>query len=285
MPHLFGHHDGLRRWEGAWRLKRDYKRLYHKDLECLAPAKFSEKLFNRMLAQNVSPNPLFTRLADKRLARDYVREKVGEACLVKLLWQGVDPREIPFDSLPSRCVIKTNHGSGGNIIVNGPVDKKAVIKKLDLWLSENFYWEQRENHYRAIPPYILVEEFIEDGAIAGPLDYRFFCFDGVPAVIQVDNHAHDINPFYDASWNKLDLSYRKSFKDVSIEKPKNFDQMLAVASALSEGFDFVRVDLYNVNGQPVFGEMTFTPGAGRFTFNAPAWDVALGEKWVGFKKG
>ena len=55
--------------------------------------------------------------------------------------------------------------------------------------------------------------------------------------------------------------------------------MLALASKLSADFDFVRVDLYNCHGEIHFGELTFTPVAGRFCFKPDDWDITLGRKW------
>jgi hypothetical protein len=54
--------------------------------------------------------------------------------------------------------------------------------------------------------------------------------------------------------------------------------MMHVASQLSQGFDFVRVDLYNVDGKVYFGELTFTP-AGSLKLRPQIWDSKLGEKW------
>lgn len=224
-------------------------------------------------------NAKFTELADKYLARDFVRSKIGEKYLVRLLWHGTDASSIPFETLPSKCVVKTNHGSGGNIVLSGKYDKVEVIQKLKKWLGENYYWGNREYHYYEIPRRVLVEEFIDDGATDGPLDYRFWCIHGSPEVIQVDNHSHTINPFYDMNWQKLSLSYRDEFDDCDIEKPENFDEMIDVATQLSSDFDFVRVDLYNVAGRVYFGELTFTPKAGNFKFKPEHWDALLGAKW------
>ena len=41
--------------------------------------------------------------------------------------------------------------------------------------------------------------------------------------------------------------------------------MIRVARILSKGFPEVRVDLYNVDSHPLFGEMTFSTGFGYFT--------------------
>ena len=124
----------------------------------------------------------------------------------------------------------------------------------------------------------MIEEYLtsEDGS--SPLDYRFWCFGGVPEVIQVDNRAHDINPFFDKEWNLLDLHYREGASRPAIKKPANFQQMMHVASQLSQGFDFVRVDLYNMDGKVYFGELTFTP-AGSLKLRPQIWDSKLGEKW------
>ncbi|HVI90125.1 MAG TPA: ATP-grasp fold amidoligase family protein [Dongiaceae bacterium] len=43
------------------------------------------------------------------------------------------------------------------------------------------------------------------------------------------------------------------------------------------GFSFVRVDLYAVDGRPLFGELTFFPDAGYAYLNPPAFDRRLGE--------
>ena len=271
--HLF------RKSEGEKILKGYYKSTVGVDLKIIAPETFSEKLFSRMVLINRHGNKRFTRLADKLSVRDYVKEKIGEKYLIPLIWHGSRPVAIPFDRLPKKCVIKTNHGSGGNLVVHHPVDRNYVIKKLTQWLKENFYWSAREYHYYKIPRKVLIEEFIDDEQPDGPLDYRFWCFHGVPEIIQVDKHKHDINPFYDLNWQPMELAYRDNFNDFSIKKPINLAEMIEIAKALSREFDFVRVDLYNVKGKIYFGELTFTPVAGRFTFKPELWDKVLGDKW------
>ena len=62
-------------------------------------------------------------------------------------------------------------------------------------------------------------------------------------------------------------------------RPEHFDDMLYVAARLADGFDFVRVDLYNICGRIYFNEMTFTPTGASMKFIPPAWDVTLGRKW------
>ena len=57
------------------------------------------------------------------------------------------------------------------------------------------------------------------------------------------------------------------------------DEMIDVARKLSKGIPFVRVDLYCVNNQILFSEMTFFPGGG-YGFCSPAeWEIRL-EEWI-----
>ncbi len=269
----------MRRSEGERLLLQQYERGTGKRLNLSNPQTFGEKLYCRKISWNRGHNPIFTQLTDKYRAKAYVASKVGEQHLVKLLWHGENPRTIPFDSLPAEYVIKTNHASKQVIVVKGKVDRSEIISRLSVWLKSNYYWGGREYQYYHIKPRVMIEEYLRNQDGSGPLDYRFWCFGGIPEVIQVDNHAHDINPFFDTQWNQLDLYYREGASRPAIAKPMNFEQMMFIASQLSAGFDFVRVDLYNIDGKIYFGELTFTPTGGTLKLRPESWDLKLGEKW------
>jgi TupA-like ATPgrasp len=270
--HLFKSRDGEKI------IRQRYFDLHDRELDPKCMHTFTDKLYRRMIEINRSGCPTFSRLADKYLVRDYVRDRIGSAYLVPLLWSGTDPSGIPFDHLPLKCVVKTNHGSGGAMLVERPIDRSALIEQLRGWLEQNYYWALREYQYFNIRPRVLLEEFLETEG-DWPLDYRFWCFDGKPEVIQVDNHDHNINPFYDLNWNRLTLHYREPGPVPGPKRPDNLDEMISLAARLSEGFDFVRVDLYSVGGKIYFGEMTFTPTAGMFRLMPEEWEIGLGEKW------
>jgi len=268
----------LRRFEGEQLLLEQYASRVGKPLNTVDPQLFSEKLYCRMISWNRGHDPIFTQLVDKYAVRDYVAKKIGSGHLVRLLWNGTDPSSIPFDALPPEYVIKTNHASAQVIVVKGVVDRSDIIQKTTAWLKSNYYWSGREHQYYGIPPRIMIEEYLSNEDGSGPLDYRIWCFEGVPELIQVDNRAHDINPFFDTKWNLLDLHYRPGAPRPAVPKPSNLDEMLAIASKLSSGFGFIRVDLYSVRGAIYFGECTFTP-AGSLTVSPKHWDVTLGRKW------
>ena len=269
-----------RRAEGEAIILARYERIHGHPLNLMTPSRFTEKLNCRMVAMHRREQPLFTRLTDKYAVRSFVAGCIGETYLTRLYWHGTHASRIPFDRLPERFVVKSNHASGQIIQVDGAVDRESIIATAHEWLEVNYYWHAREYQYLGIRPRILVEEFLDDGAVDGPLDYRFWCFEGVPAVIQIGNHRHVINPFFDLEWNRLDLIYRPGSLDVAIPKPPGLELMITLASRLSAGIDFVRVDLYNLQGRICFGEMTFTPVSGQLTFHPERWDLELGQKWV-----
>jgi hypothetical protein len=268
-----------RRNKGETHLKNLYLKKHGKELNKETPRAFSEKLFCRMIEINRSGNKTYSKLADKYRVRNHISKTVGEKYLIKLLWHGTDPHKIPFEALPPEYIIKTNHGSGMIIRVHGAPNREEIIETLSKWLSINYYDADHEYHYAAIKPEIIIEERLDDGKELGPLNYSFWCFNGQTSMIQVDNSKRSINPFYDTNWNKLNLTSRRNLPDCEIEKPDNLDEMLSVAQTLSKSFDFVRVDLYNVSGKVYFGELTFTPGSGRFKFLPEEWDFELGRRW------
>lgn len=268
----------LRKEDGEREIIERYRRLHKRELNLENPTTYSEKMYRRMVEVNRNGNPLFTRLADKLLVRDYIAERVGEIFLTPLLWSGANPKKIPFNKLPAKCIAKANHASARNLILRQPIDRSDVIRQLSEWLKENHYWAMREGHYYDIKPQILIEGLIDDE----PLDYRFWCFGGAVELIQIQNHTYTIGSFYDRDWNKLEIVLRDTGGvETDIDRPSNLDEMIEVASSLSRGIDFVRVDLYSVQGRTYAGELTFMPSGGMFRFKPEYWEERLGEKWKG----
>ena len=85
--------------------------------------------------------------------------------------------------------------------------------------------------------------------------------------------------FFDPRWRPLPFALHHP-RGTLVERPDNLDAMIAIAKKLSEGLDFIRVDLYWLNGrQIVFGELTLTPKAGWARFSPREYDFRLGELW------
>ena len=218
---------------------------------------------------------------DKYLVRDFIKDEIGDEYLVPLIDKYNNYKEIDFDVLPEKFVLKANHSSGQNIICKDKsiIDKKKVNKEIEGWIHEDFYYRFREIQYKDIKPIILCEKYIEDKS--GSLkDYKFICSKGEPKYIQVDidRYCNHRQKYYDINWNELNWSYYGFSKSVAyIEKPDKLDEMLDIARKLSKSFDFVRVDLYFVDNRIYFGELSFTPSAGLLIFKPKEVNKVVGD--------
>jgi hypothetical protein len=264
---------------GEKQLKERFQKIHGHTLDTSNPQSFSEKLYCRMIAVNRAGDRVMSKLSDKFRVRNYVERRIGGAHLAKLLWHGTDVQAVPFETLPEKYMIKANHGSAMNRLVRGEIDRASVVKEMARWMNSDFASQYGEHHYDAILRQIVIEEMLDDGQEDGPLDYRFWCFDGKIETIQVDNNSHSINPFYDSDWKRIPGGYRPKAREVEIDRPANFEEMKVLASRLSRGIDFVRVDLYSLKERVVFGELTFTPTAGVAIFKPSSWETRLGDAW------
>lgn len=285
LSEVVGHYRSIkrrmrRRSEGEAFLLRRYARIHGKPLNLTNPRTYTEKLFWRMVSWNRGDMPpRFTQLADKYAVRTYVATTVGAQHLIRLLWHGTDPRAIPFNRLPAKYVIKPNHAAGKVMIVKGHANPSEIIRTVSDWMGMNYYWQGREFQYYGIPPRIVIEEYLTDEEGTPPFDYKIHCFNGVPEHILVRNHTHDICPYFDTTWKKLNFADKVDAIQPWVPKPPHLEEMLSVAARLSAGFGYVRVDLYNVQRRVYFGELTFTPAAGILKYSPDSWDLKHGEKW------
>ena len=231
------------------------------------PRTFSDKI---QWLKLYDTTPEKTRLADKYLVRDWVKERIGEEYLIPLL--GVWDRfsDIDFDTLPDKFVLKCNHGCKWNLVVKdkSTFDAAAAKKKFDQWMEINYAFRHGfELQYDKIPRKIIAEQYIEqlDHDLE---DYKFHSFDGEPKLIQViGNRNMDERTakecFLSTDWKLQDIQFHTySQFDTVPPKPVNYEKMLEIARELAQGFAYVRVDLYDLDGEIKFGEMTFTPGSG-----------------------
>ncbi|GAA4545731.1 ATP-grasp fold amidoligase family protein [Pseudonocardia xishanensis] len=236
-----------------------------------------------LAAKNLGPqSELVHRTSDKYDVRSYVAEKVGERYLIPLHALLTDAADLDFDALPGPCVIKGTHGCDMTVLLPDPAvaDRAAIRETVRRWLRTDFYrhgW--RESPYRGLRPRAVIEEFIGDGA--PPTDYKFFMFGGEPGMVVVDQDrfAGHTSTMLTPEWREFAVSGRFAFADDLPPQPANYTEMQDVARALSKDFDFVRIDLYNVDGRIYFGEITHNPGGGLVRLQPREFDLALGEMW------
>ncbi len=259
-------------------LKNWYKKVTGRKLPLSDPKTFNEKLQWIKLYYR---DPALSRLSDKYLVREWIKEKIGEEYLIPLLGVYDDYDSIDFDSLPDSFILKATHGSNMNIIVNDKrsFDREKGRRKFRAWLKRDFaFIFGYQLHYSRIKPRIVIEELIKEKDHY-LYDYKILVLGGKARYIWIDsdrNTTHHRNIF-DFDWNPapFTLQYPKAPREP--ERPKNLEKMRELSEILAEGFNEVRVDFYEVNGKIYFGEMTFTSGSGHETFDPPEWDRKLGD--------
>ncbi len=254
-----------------------YKRFLNKE----NPEYFGEKIQWLKLYGNLEK---YNDYVDKYKVREFVSNVIGEEYLIPLLGAYDKPEEIDYEKLPNQFVLKLNHGSGYNIIVKEKNKENInnINKKLNKWIKEDYYKIKKEYQYKNVKKKIVCEKYINDSK-GELLDYKFFCFNGKPEFVKVDFDRfqnHKVN-FYNSNWELLNLQETGWGNNKNkVDKPKNFSEMLEIARKLSTKFQFVRVDLYNVDGKIYFGELTFTPASGKHSFTPLEKDREIAERII-----
>jgi len=245
------------------------------------PKTFNEKL-QWLKLNNIHPE--YTKLVDKYLAKQYVEQQIGSGYIIPTFGVWNDFTEIDFSKLPNQFVLKTTHDSGGVAIVKdkSTVDMRKIRRRIERSLRHNYYYDNREYPYKDVKPRIIAEKYMVDESGTELKDYKIFCFSGVPKIIQVDydrfvKHKRNL---YDTEWNRLPFTLKfPTDWNREFNKPKNLDKMLEIAAKLSVGYPHLRVDLYNINGNIYFGELTFFHGSGHEKFTPDEWNLKLGD-WI-----
>lgn len=228
---------------------RRHKRLPRKNL-------LNDYLFN-LKASNEISDPLRVFVSDKEHLKTYIKSVVGDKHNVPTIHILRSKDDIDEFDFPARCCIKPTHASNSVIIrSNGePLDIDAIKS----WMDINFYLVGRERNYKYLKPKIIIEPLIFDRSNIE--DYKIFCFEGEPKLIQVDIDRHDEHTriYFDANWNKQDFSILFPLSNKEIKKPKSFELMLNMATELSKEFSLIRVDLYTDGEEVLVGELTNCP--------------------------
>lgn len=216
----------------------------------------------------------YTKMVDKYEVKKYVAGIIGETYIIPTLGVWNSLKEINYSDLPKRFVLKCTHNSGGVVIIRdkNTIDYDYLERKLGKELNINYYYYNREWPYKDVKPRIIAEKYMEDNS-NDLKDYKVHCFNGVPRFIQVIGNRklekHSGNQlFYDFDWKDVGWAFGDYPPyNYKLEKPYGLSEMYDVASKLSRGTRYLRVDLYEINQKVYFGELTFYPKAGFYPYN------------------
>ena len=260
-----------------WKLRMDYP------LNLDNPTTFNEKLQWLKLYDR---KPIYTTMVDKYEVKKYVADIIGEEYIIPTLAVYDRVEDIDFEKLSNQFVLKWTHDSGGIVICKdkSKLNIGEAYKKLKKRERSHYYWRSREWPYKNVKPRIIAEQYMEDESGYELKDYKFFCFDGEPKAMFIATDRGNADEetkfdFFDMDFNHLPFTNGHPNATKLIKKPTGFEEMKRIASQLSKGIPHVRVDLYNINGNIYFGELTFSHWSGMKPFEPKEWDYTFGE-WI-----
>lgn len=243
------------------------------------PVTFSEKIAHRLLYDRDARIP---ELVDKISAKQQMATRFGEEFVIPTVAVFDSAAEVDFALLAYPCVIKASHASGFNVFLpDRPAHERKIRAKLSWFLRYRYERAAEEWAYSQIAPRLLVEPLIEGGP-HGLMDYKFHTFGGRVFAIQVDvdRFTRHARSFFDREWKPQPFAMLYPKAAFEISPPASLDAMIDCAQRIGEGFSYVRVDLYEIGGKPVFGEATFYPDAGLGVFKPVEWDTLFGAQWL-----
>jgi hypothetical protein len=267
-------------WRSARAANRRYREVFGRRPDLILARRNSERIQRAKLFRR---DPRLPELGDKIEAKRVIADLVGEQYVVPTLWSGeaLPPRS--ERTWPRPFFVKASAGSSMQVRVpaDGPPRWRRVERKVDRWLEASYGAPGAEWHYALMPRRILVEPHLGDHDRL-PDDYKLWVFHGQVQIVHwlTDRGTPEFGGrFLDRDWKEAFRSHRFRTHERMPEVPRSWDTMVEIAETLAQDFPFVRVDLYEVDGRPMVGELTFTPTAGFHRLDPPEADLMLGTFW------
>lgn len=266
-----------------------YKKIFGRKIDLDNPRTFNEKILWLELNRYMN-DEVVIQCSDKYRVREYVRACGCEELLIPHLGVWNKVKDIPWDELPDKFVLKWNFGAGYNYICRDKkaADKKEAFMQLDKWGRARYWLWYAEMHYKNIPRKIICEQYIDAVDLESgkkiisksPDDYKLYCFNGKVHYILFCLNRNKMNAdyvFFDKEWNLQPFSSYalNNSERANIERPDLLDAAIRYAEILAKPFPFVRVDFYILKDTIYFGEMTFTPCGGMDS------DIFTGDEIMG----
>lgn len=232
-------------------------------------------------------SPLVAQCADKYRVREYVKE-LGISEILNELYETYDSLDdVRWHELPETFALKWSSGSGGNVICKdrSKFDHEIARSHLKRTQSGRSHIASAELQYSRNKNVLLCERYIDPGAKDQLLDYKFYCYEGVPKYILVirGRSSGSLDYYvYDTNWTRVYGLLKNEGREPGLEKPAGLEDATRYAAKLSKPFPFVRTDLYIVDGKTIFGELTFTPAGGVSASMSNFGDRELGDplRWL-----
>jgi len=264
-------------------LRVRYRLIMGRKLDLKNPKSFNEKLNWLKIYYK---DKAYTNYADKASVKSFVESKIGKEYIIPTygVWDKFE--DIDFETLPNEFVLKSTNGGGGTGVVvckdKVTFDKQNAKKLLEKSMR-SCDKIQREWVYYDIKPRIIAEKLLKNDDGQDIVDYKVMCFDGVPKLLFFASDRYTPGECLKFDWYDGDLNHlpikSKGYPNASkfIDKFPEWEKMKQLASILSEGMPYVRVDFYLINHQIYFGELTFYHDGAFVPIEPYEWECKIGE--------
>ena len=221
--------------------------------------------------------------ADKVRVREYVKQCGFEDMLIPIYEVHENVEDFDASKVPESFILKTNHGSGPMFYEfvkdkNDKVHLNFALEKMKKAMKIDYSRPGFEYHYHYIKPLIYAEQLLSDGH-ERLNDYKIFVFRGKAKFVMVCTERTEDDKkvnFYDTDWKELDFVH-SDHVGIGVDKPQSFEYMLKASEKLGEPFAVARIDFYEVECKPYFGEITLTSEAGNALYLTDKAQMKIGE--------
>ena len=229
-------------------------------------------------------NPILTKIEDKVLFKEYIKEQLGDGYTIPLLgtWDNVET--VDFDKLPNQFVLKSNVGSDSSCMISvkdkSQLDINEAKLKMYDWLNPVFSVDSVFFKILLKKPKLLILAEEYKAEIETNRDFKFICSYGKiifgynTSYINTNGEHHIYYNFFDENYNIIDIVYASKFDPI---KPYRFDEMVSMSKQLSKNFPLVRIDFYDLKEALLLGEFTFYPVGGHIYFKSIEYDKQFGD--------
>ncbi|MGI9414334.1 MAG: ATP-grasp fold amidoligase family protein [Hyphomicrobiales bacterium] len=242
------------------------------------PKTYADKMLWRKVFDH---NPLFPTISDKLEAKEFVADRSSTIRCAETLWSGDHAGQIPLELLRIDVMVKANHGAGYNrLLRGGEVDIDQLIADARRWLATPFHKLHGEWGYSKVSPRLFVEELLIENGQPVRTELKFHVFGG---------RVHFCNMILDRGAKLRSCAFERDGTRIGAigiygggeddPLPDVYPSAVNVAEELCHGFDYMRCDIYVLDGRLYFGELTIYPNGGYLKVRSEQVTAQMGLRW------
>lgn len=226
------------------------------------------------------PGPLIAVSGDKLRIKEYTQSATSGVKVPETLWTGSSVAYFMKFQWDRPCVLNPREGSGYLAFEEGSFRESDVTPQvLAKWHHRDHYAVLGVWSYGQADTGYLLERRITTPDCEPTNDLRFYVFHGKVRLIQVDSTRFGklTRRFYTEGWDPLDIRQGTAELAAPAPRPESLEEMIRDSVGISNDYDFVRVDLYDVTEGVYFGDLPPYPTGGMLGLKPERYEYIIGS--------